>query len=67
MIMLGSFELLGQLRLLLLDRPKRLLHLAPEIRLGLEFIMSASNAFFNHKDLFSDLYETTRRLHKEYI
>ena len=60
MIMFRSFKLLGQLGLLLLDRPKHLLHLAPEIILGLKFIMSTSDALFGHKDLLSDLHETTR-------
>ena len=61
---LKSFKLLGQLGLLLLDRPKRLLHLAPEVRLSLKFIMNAPNALFGHKNLLGDLHETTRGLHK---
>ena len=66
-ILLRSFKLLGQLGLLLLDRPKRLLHLTLEVRLSLKLIMSAPNAFFSHKNVLGDLYETTRGLHKEYI
>ena len=65
--MLGGFELLDQLGLLLLDRPERLLNLVTEIRLGLEFIMGVSNAFFGHKDLLSDLHKTTRGLHLKNI
>ena len=64
--MLGGFELLGQLSLLLLNRPKRLLHLTPEVRLGLKFIVGASDAFFGHEDLLSDLHKmhkTIRGLH----
>ena len=63
MFMLRCFELLGQLILLLLGKPKRPLHLAPEVRLGLEFIVGAPNAFFGHEDLLSDLHKTTRGLH----
>ena len=65
--LLGSFNLLGQLGLLLLEKSKHLLHLAPEVRLSLEFIMSAPNTLFGHKNLLGDMYETTRGLHKEYI
>ena len=64
---IGGFELLDQLSLLLLDRPERLLHLAPEIRLNLEFIVGVSDAFFGHKDLLSDLHKTTKELHIENI
>ena len=54
-----SFKLFDQLGLLLLDRPKRLLHLVPEVRLSLKLIMSASNALFDHKNLLGDLHKTT--------
>ena len=57
--LLRSFKLLGQLGLLLLDRPKRFLHLALEVRLSLELIMSTSNALFNHENLLDDLHKTT--------
>ena len=61
--MLRFFELLGQLILLLLGGPKRPFHLAPEVRLGLEFIVGAPNAFFGHEDLLGNLHKTTRGLH----
>ena len=61
--MLRFFELLGQLILLLLGGPKCPFHLTPEVRLGLEFIVGAPNAFFGHEDLLSDLHKTTRGLH----
>ena len=61
--MLRFFKVLGQLILLLLGGPKRPFHLAPEVRLGLEFIVGAPNAFFGHEDLLSDLHKTTRGLH----
>ena len=61
--MLRGFELLGQLSLLLLDRSKRLLHLASEVRLDLEFIVGAFDAFIDQEDLLSDLHKTTRGLH----
>ena len=57
--LLRRFELLGQLGLLFLDRPKRLLHLLPEVGLSLKLIMSASDAFFGHKNLLGDLHKTT--------
>ena len=57
--LLRSFKLLDQLGLLLLDRPKRFFHLAPEVRLSLELIISASNALFGHENLLGDLHETT--------
>ena len=57
--LLRRFELLDQLGLLFLDRPKRLLHLIPEVGLSLKLIMSASDAFFGHKNLLGDLHKTT--------
>ena len=58
-IVLKSFKLLGQLGLLLLDKPKHLIHLAPEIILGLKFIMSTFDALFGHKNLLGDLHKRT--------
>ena len=59
MTLLRSFKLLSQLGILLLDKPKLLLHLAPEVRLSLELIMSTSKALFGHENLLGNLHETT--------
>ena len=68
MLVLGSLELLSQLSLFLLNRLERLLHFAPEIRLGFKFIVGISNAFFSHKDLLSDLHKSNKGItHKEYM
>ena len=59
MTLLRRFKLLGQLGLLLFDRPKHFLHLVPEVGLSLELIMSAFDAFFDHKNLLGDLHKIT--------